>query len=105
MGAWDWTTAALGWGGWVVAGLAFAVLAWSVWGDRSRGRRRCPRCWYDMAGVSGLVCPECGGRAARERSLLRTRRRWRWAAAAMVFVAAGAVMAVAQRENAIRAVP
>jgi hypothetical protein len=32
-----------------------------------------------MEGVPGLVCPECGKDAKRERRLLKTRRRWGWA--------------------------
>src|SRR5262249_1720497 len=50
----------------------------SLFADRSRGRRRCPKCWYEMTGVGGTTCPECGRTAARERRLFRTRRhRWR----------------------------
>lgn len=48
--------------------------------DRSCGRRRCPKCWYDMSGTPGiLTCSECGYVAKLERRLFRTRRRWRWA--------------------------
>ncbi len=54
-------------------GVAFALAAW--WGDRSKGRARCPNCWYDMSGVSGLLCPECGHEAGRRSRLYRTRRR------------------------------
>jgi len=38
------------------------------------------------AGVGGFVCPECGKDATGERGLRRTRRRWRWAAAALVLL-------------------
>ena len=32
-----------------------------VRGDRSKGRTRCPKCWYDMrATVRRLLCAECG---------------------------------------------
>ena len=49
-----------------------------LWGDRSKGRPRCPRCWYDMRGsLPRLVCPECGHDPGYERRLYRSRRR-RW---------------------------
>src|SRR5688572_28644873 len=51
---------------------------WALLWDRARGRRRCPSCWHDLAGVPGLRCPECGKEARSERRLFRTRRRWRW---------------------------
>src|SRR5262245_55198026 len=65
------------------------LLAWSLFCDRPRNGRRCPRCWYDMQGAPALTCPECGRRARSERDLRRTRRRWRWAAASLpLFLAA-----------------
>jgi len=51
---------------------AIALLYWGLWGDRSKGRMRCPKCWYDMSGsfVAGkLVCPECGKDAGGEKRL------------------------------------
>lgn len=75
-------TAVLSWLVWAVsasvslAGLALA--AWALFGDRSRGRRRCGACWYDMSGTAGLACPECGRIAKHERKLFRARRRWGW---------------------------
>src|SRR5258705_387983 len=75
----------------VVAGLA--LLAVALFADRSRGRRRCGKCWDDMGGVPGLVCPECGREAKGERGLLRTRRRWRLAGLSVVLVGAGVVTA------------
>src|SRR5262250_1829377 len=66
---------------WITGGLlglaGLLLTAWSLLHDRSRGRRRCPRCWYDMSAVPGLKCPECGKAIRSERSLLRTRRHWR----------------------------
>ncbi len=53
---------------------AALLLRWLI-GDRSRGRRRCPKCWYDMAGIDTLACPECGRTARSERALYRSRRR------------------------------
>lgn len=83
MGTVDWLS-------WTGAGaLALAALlvgGWAFLWDRSRGRRRCPRCWYDMAATPGLRCPECGREAISERALSRTRRRYRTAAAALVLL-------------------
>lgn len=52
--------------------LAAAMLG--VFADRSHGRVRCPRCWYDMQGQPTLQCPECGTIARNQRDLQRTRR-------------------------------
>ncbi|MCG3122876.1 MAG: hypothetical protein GIKADHBN_01280 [Phycisphaerales bacterium] len=68
-----------------VAGMVLAV-GW--WYDRSAGRRRCPSCWYDMVGVPGLQCPECGKAAGSERRLGRTRRHRGLILAGMVLIAA-----------------
>lgn len=76
-----------GWPDWVwylVAGvlaLVVLLLLWfAVWRGRSRGRARCPRCWYDMSGsVAGdpsFTCPECGRSISRPRKLYRVRVRW-----------------------------
>jgi hypothetical protein len=71
----------LGW----LAGIVVALfLLWSLWwalfSDRSRGMRRCPRCWHandpGNSATANLRCPECGHEAASERDLLRTRRKW-----------------------------
>jgi len=60
---------------------AFCLLMWGLYGDRSKGRTRCPKCWYDMRGRrpgrEGLTCPECGHDARHEHRLLKNRRRWR----------------------------
>ena len=76
------------WLGALVAVGAALLLLWSLFSDRARGRRRCPRCWYVMEGVPGFTCPECGRTAASERRLHRTRRRWRWAAVAIALLGA-----------------
>lgn len=74
---WAWAFATGAWALWAIA----AIILWfALFKDRSRGRRRCPRCWYDMTGVPGLKCPECGREAKREKRLFSTRRRWRLAA-------------------------
>src|SRR5689334_12159950 len=41
---------------WVLLALGVGVVAAGLFGDRSRGRARCPRCWYSMAGTPGLTC-------------------------------------------------
>jgi hypothetical protein len=55
------------------------ILFLALFRDRSRGRRRCPKCWYDMSRVPGLKCPECGKAAKSENWLHVARRRWRCA--------------------------
>jgi hypothetical protein len=80
---WDWVFHALGW---TLAGLGVLLALWALFWDRSRGRRRCPKCWYSMEGAverkggDGIVkftCPECGLAMDNGKRLLRTRRRWR----------------------------
>src|SRR6185436_9709920 len=84
---------------WVLGGGGALVAARALLADRARGRRRCQRCWYDMAGAPppGLKCPECGREARSERALFRTRRRWRRAMAGVALVLAGAALAAGER--------
>lgn len=65
---------------------AFALMLgiWAAIGDRSRGRLRCPRCWYDMEGIDTPQCPECGKAIKSERHL-RKARRMRWPIALILF--------------------
>ncbi len=65
------------------------LLSWALFADQSRGRKRCPKCWYDMSGAPTLVCPECGKDAKRPASLLRTQRRKRWALFGVLLVLLG----------------
>ena len=59
-----------------VAPVAMVLVYWGRWGDRSKGRPRCPACWYDMRGtVPRLECPECGHDARHTRRLYQDRRR------------------------------
>ena len=68
-------------------GLCGLVLCiWGLRGDCSNGRRRCPRCWYEVGSIPSLTCPECGHTAAAERRLLRTRRRSRWVLAGLAIL-------------------
>ena len=69
---------------------AIGLLYWGLWGDRSKGRLRCPKCWYDMSGsfeAGKLVCPECGKDAGVDNRLRKNRRRWSPVAVAMLLVA------------------
>lgn len=59
----------------VVYILSIVAWAWAFYGDRPRGRLRCPKCWYSMADLDTLRCPECGHKASKAKSLLRPRRR------------------------------
>lgn len=80
-------------GDWSYWLMALAVLAvntalvyvawWALFSDRSKGRRRCPRCWYDMAYSTGMTCPECGHTPKNEQQFFRTRRRFGFAAGAI----------------------
>ena len=88
----DWLYTA---GGWALCAVAVALGVWALFSDRSRGRRRCPKCWYDMRGTPGNRCPECGREPSRESRFHKTKRRWRWAAlAAILAVVAYGVHAV-----------
>ncbi len=75
--------------GWAVSLAGAALALWALFRDRSRGRRRCPRCWYDLSATAGMKCPECGCEAKREKQLFRTRRRWGWAVVGAVLIALG----------------
>ena len=55
--------------------LGIAATWWGLFGDRSRGRRRCPRCWHDLSHTPGMRCSECGHIAKKERAFFRTHRR------------------------------
>lgn len=80
---------------WIVGSLFIGggvlVLLLALFRDRSRGRKRCPKCWYDMthAPPPGLQCSECGREYAKESVLYRTRRRWRFAALGVLMVFIG----------------
>jgi len=71
------------WSGRILALLVAAagvVIVWrALFRDRSRGRLRCPKCWYDATGLPSTTCPECGHTVKVEADRLRTRRYWRTA--------------------------
>lgn len=74
-----------------LAGFGIRICTRAVFGDRSRGRRRCPKCWYEIATSAGRKCSECGREAPSEQSLLRTRRHWwRTVPGGLLVLAAGA---------------
>lgn len=68
---------------------ALAFLAWALVGDRSRGRRRCPKCWYDLR-TDSTTCPECGHSPKTSVGFYRARRRWTSAIAAFSLLLAAA---------------
>ena len=89
-------TAWLFWiGGAVLALSGVALFYWAMFKDRARGRKRCPKCWYDLGGIAAapgtsfpITCSECGRVIKRERKLYKTRRRKRWAFAALLGILA-----------------
>ncbi len=80
----------IGWLYAVAAGIGvFGIWTGIVWaiGDRSRGRRRCTRCLYDMSGLTVLRCPECGREFRSEKHLFRAKR-GRWSCVVSLFLIA-----------------
>lgn len=80
---WDWVFHTLGW---ILAGVGLLLALWALFWDRSRGRKRCPKCWYSMEGAAEhehgnsedgdakYTCPECGQKIVDDRALHGTRR-------------------------------
>lgn len=58
-------------------------------GQRAKGRRRCPKCWYLIDPALGRKCSECGHESKRERDLYRPRRQWNVAALGMTLIGLG----------------
>lgn len=83
--------------GWSLVVLALVLALWAMFWDRPRGRRRCPKCWYDMTASPGMKCSECGHDATSVRHLLKTRRMWRWLVAGVVAAGVGYVLLVTPR--------
>lgn len=92
------------WVFWTLGGLlglaGLALASWALFADRAKGRKRCPKCWYDMTGSPGPTCSECGYTAKREKKLRKTRRRWRWAIVAALLVVGGYISSVRPRSEA-----
>lgn len=59
----------------ILAHLGLNFLWRSLFRDPDRKKRRCPKCWYDMTGVTALRCPECGNEQASEKKLHKSRRK------------------------------
>jgi hypothetical protein len=92
----------------VIPGAILAI--WSLSWDRARGRRRCPRCWYDMSGSTPgddgfFTCPECGRARITEKGLARTRRRWWFTVLAVIIVAAGLAIPKVHRDGPVSLIP
>jgi hypothetical protein len=75
--------------GWSACLGGILLMAWALFWDRSRGRRRCPKCWYDMRGTDSVTCSECGHTVKRQRQLYKTRRRRRWVATGLMLTVVG----------------
>ena len=87
---------------WWISGAALGLLSlwllyWSLLKDRSKGRRRCPKCWYNMSGTDSMTCSECGQTVKREKKLYKTRRHKRWALVSIGLLIAGHVTHTAPR--------
>ncbi|UCD73807.1 MAG: hypothetical protein JSV91_08400 [Phycisphaerales bacterium] len=83
---------------------------WALWWDRSRGRLRCPKCWYDMRGAKAgdggrFTCPECGRSSLTDGKLRRTRRHWRWAGLAVLMIAGSLAMVAMRRDGPLSLIP
>jgi hypothetical protein len=73
------------WAGVLLVCVLCVYTAWrALFADRGHGKRRCPKCWYDMAYSPGMTCAECGRVVNREGDFQRTRRRPGIAAAAIL---------------------
>ncbi|MBY0112874.1 MAG: hypothetical protein K2Y21_08635 [Phycisphaerales bacterium] len=82
----------------VLGGVGFYLASWALlsdWLAGHRKQRRCAKCWYDMAAVVGLKCPECGREAKSEKGLHKSRRRWKGAALGLCLIVAGVLAQLA----------
>ena len=66
-------------------------LWWSLFWDRSRSHRRCPKCWHPVQERFPFRCTECGYLTIFEVNLFRTRRRYGWAAIAILALMTGTI--------------
>lgn len=107
---WDTTPAITRWhmGAAGVTLFGLMLLTYTLIGDRSKGRKRCPRCWYDMSGATFkpgpseqgtfATCPECGRAVCKPTDLLRSRRsRARLVTAAVILLLGGCGLAAGAR--------
>lgn len=80
-----------------LASAAMGLFGWAMLWDRSRGRKRCPKCWYPMDAAPLAEqprCPECGRVIKHARQFYRTRRRWNWAGASSVLLLIAVILAI-----------
>ena len=82
----DWVLNGVGAIALIVGGI---VVLWALFADRARGRKRCPKCWYDLSASPEPRCSECGFVARTERKLRKTRRRWRGCFLGLFIIAVG----------------
>ncbi len=86
----QWSDWILGIGAWALAGVGLLLLTKALIGDRSNGRRRCRRCWYDMSLIKPIegtwTCPECAKTARIEKQMLRSKRSMRLAVVASLLM-------------------
>ena len=68
--------------------LGVAVCYRALFADPPRNRRRCPKCWHDMTGTPGRVCPECGRDSRFEANLHKWRRHYRLLTLGILLLAA-----------------
>lgn len=98
-----WLTSEIAWliAAWFCALVAIGLIVYALFGDRARGRKRCPGCWYDLtahaSGTYPVRCPECGRESKRERDLGRNRVRFGYIGAAMAILAVAYVASVMER--------
>ncbi len=105
-------TGELDWVFWTLGGLlglaGLALAWWALFADRAKGRKRCPKCWYDLTGSPGPTCSECGYGPKSEAKLFKTRRHWRWAVVAVLVLVGSAASGMTpkiKREGWISVVP
>lgn len=81
--------------------LAIVLLYVAVLRDRSHGKPRCAKCWYDMRNLEEPKCPECGWTARKPRHQFRTRRHRRLAVLGVLwaFVAGASFVGPRVREH------
>lgn len=98
-----WFTSEVAWliAAWFCALVAIGLIVYALFGDRARGRKRCPGCWYDLtahaSGTYPVRCPECGRESKRERDLGRNRVRFGYIGAAMAILVVAYVASVMER--------
>jgi len=60
---------------WAFLALGGFVIVWALFTRGSaKGKRRCPKCWYDMSATEEMRCPECGREQKREKRFGKRRR-------------------------------